>query len=89
MAVEKLGKGTYGTVYKAIKKYNYAIKKIKMDVDTKGIPSTALRVIAILKKIIHPNVIKIIDLAFSDKNIELWLDERIIDIQKEIKMLKK
>ena len=92
MAIEKLGKGTYGTVYKAIKKDNpkeiFAIKKIKMDVDTEGIPSTALREIAILKKITHPNVVKIIDLAFSDKNIELCLEYCEYDLKKLIEAKK-
>ena len=41
---DKIGKGTYGSVYKATRKDNtdyVAIKKIKLDVDTEGIPSTA------------------------------------------------
>lgn len=59
--LEKLGKGTYGSVYKAQKKNSteiIAIKKIKLDVDSEGIPSTALREISILKKMVHPNVVR-------------------------------
>jgi len=59
--LEKLGKGTYGSVYKAQKKNTnelIAIKKIKLDVDSEGIPSTALREISILKKMVHPNVVR-------------------------------
>lgn len=59
--LEKLGKGTYGSVYKAQKKNTneiVAIKKIKLDVDSEGIPSTALREISILKKMVHPNIVK-------------------------------
>ena len=62
IAHEKLGKGTYGSVYKAQKKDTnefFAIKKIKLDVDTEGIPSTALREIAILKKMKYPNIVRL------------------------------
>jgi serine/threonine protein kinase len=59
IAVEKLGKGTYGSVYKAQRGNEVvAIKKIKLDVDTEGLPSTALREIAILKKMKHPNIVR-------------------------------
>jgi len=57
----KLGKGTYGSVYKAQKANTndiIAIKKIKLDVDSEGIPSTALREISILKKMAHPNIVR-------------------------------
>jgi len=61
VGLEKLGKGTYGSVYKAQKKNTneiIAIKKIKFDVDSEGIPSTALREISILKKMVHPNIVR-------------------------------
>jgi serine/threonine protein kinase len=80
-----LGKGTYGKVYKVQRtdtKEIFAIKKIKMDVDTEGIPSTALREIAILKKIHHPNIINIADLSFSEKHIELALEYCKFDLKK-------
>ena len=60
-ALQKLGKGTYGTVYKAQKpKSNdfVAIKKIKLDVESEGVPSTTLREISILKKSVHANIVK-------------------------------
>jgi len=60
--VETIGKGTYGTVYKA--KYIedpskfVAIKKLKLENEAEGIPATTLREIAIISKIDHPNVLK-------------------------------
>lgn len=60
-ALEKLGRGTYGTVYKAQKANSnelVAIKKIKLDVETEGVPSTTLREISILKKMVHPNIVR-------------------------------
>jgi cyclin-dependent kinase len=63
--IDLLGKGTYGTVYKAIPKKNpkevVAIKQINFEKEEEaqeGLPSTALREIAILKKMDHPNIIK-------------------------------
>ena len=46
----------------------------------------ALKEIAILKKITHPNIVKIIDLAFSDKNIELCLEYCEYDLKKPTKL---
>lgn len=68
VALEKLGKGTYGSVYKAQKidtNEYFAIKKIKLDVDTEGIPSTALREIAILKKMRFPNIVRYNFIGFT------------------------
>jgi serine/threonine protein kinase len=85
IGLEKLGKGTYGSVYKAQKRDTneiFAIKKIKLDVDTEGIPSTALREISILKSLNHPNVVRIIDLTLSEKKIELCLEYCPLDLRK-------
>ena len=49
--LEVLGQGTYGIVYKAREKSSnniLAIKKIRLDNIDEGIPSTAIREIALL-----------------------------------------
>lgn len=54
--LQVLGEGTYGKVYKVkdvLTEKIYAIKKIKIDKDDEGIPSTAMREIAILKHLNH------------------------------------
>ena len=87
VGLDRLGKGTYGSVYKVQRKDTndiLAIKKIKLDVDTEGIPSTALREIAILKKINHPNIVRIQDIALSDKKIELCLEYCPFDLRKYV-----
>ena len=38
----------------------YALKKISLESVQEGIPSTAIREIAILKELKHPNVVKLI-----------------------------
>ena len=58
---EKVGSGTYGVVYKAFdNKLNetVAIKKINLEKEDDGIPCTALREIALLRSLKHPNVIE-------------------------------
>jgi len=63
---EKVGGGAYGEVYKGVDTRNgdlIAIKKIKLDVATEGIPSTAMREIVLLKRLAghkdaHPNIVK-------------------------------
>jgi len=58
---ERLGEGTYGVVYKAIdtqSKKVYAIKKIKLDREDEGVPSTTLREMSLLKSLDHSNVVK-------------------------------
>ena len=59
--MEVLGEGTYGIVYKAKNKTTNeicALKMIRLMSEEEGIPSTAIREIALLKDIEHPNIVK-------------------------------
>jgi serine/threonine protein kinase len=52
--IEKIGEGTYGVVYKAKDTYTkefVALKKIKLENEDEGVPSTAMREISILKEL--------------------------------------
>jgi serine/threonine protein kinase len=56
-----IGEGTYGVVYKAkdLKTGNMvALKRIRLEVEDEGIPSTALREISILRELEHPNIVR-------------------------------
>jgi serine/threonine protein kinase len=59
---ERLGEGTYGVVFKArdTKEKDFvAIKKIKLENEDEGVPSTAMREISILKELQpHPNIVE-------------------------------
>ena len=58
---EFLGRGGYGYVYKAKdteRNDTVAIKKVKLDTDAEGIPSTSLRELCILRKLSDDHVIK-------------------------------
>lgn len=52
--------GTYGVVYKARDKVNgriVALKKIRLEAEDEGVPSTAIREISLLKELNAPNVV--------------------------------
>jgi cyclin-dependent kinase 2 len=51
---EKIGEGTYGVVYKARDKVTndiIALKKIRLEHEDEGIPSTAIREISLLREV--------------------------------------
>jgi serine/threonine protein kinase len=59
--VEKIGEGTYGIVYKAIDKRDMstvALKLIRLEIESEGVPPTAIREISVLKELHHPNVVR-------------------------------
>ena len=59
--LEKLGEGTYGVVYKAQNLETgelVAIKKIRLEKEDDGVPSTAIREISLLKNLKHPNIVE-------------------------------
>lgn len=55
--ISKIGEGTYGVVFKALKDQKVvALKKIKLNYSD-GMPVTTMREIAILKELNHRNVL--------------------------------
>jgi len=59
-----IGEGAYGTVYKArctVTNRIVAMKKIKAEHEEDGVPSTAIREIAVLLTADHPNIVKLLD----------------------------
>jgi serine/threonine protein kinase len=59
--LEKIGEGTYGVVYKAKDRVTgeiIALKKIRLEAEDEGIPSTAIREISLLKELQHANIVR-------------------------------
>lgn len=60
--IEKIGEGTYGVVYKAEdnlhNKRLVALKKIRLESEEEGIPSTAIREVSILRELKHENIVQ-------------------------------
>ena len=82
--ISKLGSGAYGSVYKARMKKNQkivAIKRIKIDLDTEGIPSSALREISILRNLHHENIEKILDIITTETKLYMVLEFMEFDLQ--------
>lgn len=82
--IEKLGQGSYGEVYKVHDKTeqkDYAIKVIKKQFEAEGIPTDALREITILKKMNHPNIIRLNQIFTGKNHIELCLDYCDFDLK--------
>ena len=59
--VEKIGEGTYGVVYKARNRLTdeiVALKRIRLEQEEEGVPSTAIREISLLKELKHENIVR-------------------------------
>jgi len=85
LRLEKLGEGTYGVVYKCKNKDNQelvAVKKIRLENEDEGIPSTAIREISILKQLKHPNIVCLLDLIHGEKKLHLIFEFLDYDLKK-------
>lgn len=61
--MEKIGEGTYGVVYKArdrVTNETIALKKIRLEQEDEGVPSTAIREISLLKEMQHGNIVRFV-----------------------------
>lgn len=88
---EKLGEGTYGTVYKAQAKGTgkvVAMKKIKVEAEDEGVPSTAIREISLLKELDHPNIVRLLEVIHADNKLYLVFEFLNKDLKKYIDDLK-
>ncbi|XP_033624815.1 cyclin-dependent kinase 2-like isoform X1 [Asterias rubens] len=83
--IEKIGEGTYGVVYKARDRESgkmVALKKIRLDTESEGVPSTAIREIALLKELDHSNVVRLLDVVHNDKKLYLVFEFLDQDLKK-------
>lgn len=83
--LEKIGEGTYGVVYKAKDRQTgkvIALKKIRLDTDTEGVPSTAIREIALLRELSHPNIVQLLDVIHSHDRLFLVFEYLNQDLKK-------
>lgn len=83
--LEKIGEGTYGVVYKAKNKKTgelLALKKIRLEAEDEGIPSTAIREISLLKQLQHPNIVRLYDVVHTEKKLTLVFEYLDQDLKK-------
>jgi len=80
-----LGEGTYGVVYKARDKHTneiVALKRIRLEIEDEGIPSTTLREIAVLRQLKHPNIVLLNDVVQSEGRLFLVFEFVDKDLKK-------
>lgn len=58
------------------------MKKIRLESEEEGIPSTAIREISILKELNHPNIVKLYDVVHSNKKLVLVFEYLQYDLKK-------
>jgi len=83
--LQKIGEGTYGVVYKARNRETgifIALKKIRLENEDEGIPSTAIREISILKEMIHPTIVSLLDVVNYDNKLYLVFEFLDQDLKK-------
>lgn len=85
LKIEKIGEGTYGVVYKGKnKKINksVALKKIRLESEDEGVPSTAIREISLLKELQHPNIVCLEDVLMQENKLYLVFEFLSMDLKK-------
>ncbi|XP_014785734.1 cyclin-dependent-like kinase 5 isoform X2 [Octopus bimaculoides] len=76
---------TYGTVYKAKNRDSHeivALKRVRLDDDDEGVPSSALREICLLKELKHKNIVRLHDVLHSEKKLTLVFEYCDQDLKK-------
>uniref|UniRef100_A0A8C4QZQ9 Cyclin dependent kinase 1 n=1 Tax=Eptatretus burgeri TaxID=7764 RepID=A0A8C4QZQ9_EPTBU len=82
--IEKLGEGTYGVVYKGKHKKTgciVAMKKIRVESEDEGVPSTAIREISLLKELQHPNIVGLKEVLMQDSRLYLVFEFLAMDLK--------
>jgi len=80
-----MGEGTYGVVYKAKDKQTdelVALKRIRLEVEDEGIPSTTLREISVLRQLKHPAIVELTDVVQSEGRLYLVFEFVEKDLKK-------
>jgi cyclin-dependent kinase len=85
--IEKVGEGTYGVVYKARDigtNQIVALKKIRLEAEDEGVPSTAIREISLLKELKDDNIVRLLDIVHADQKLYLVFEFLDVDLKRYI-----
>merc|ERR1711953_1572762 len=85
LKIEKIGEGTYGVVFKGKNKKTgeiVAMKKIRLESEEEGVPSTAIREVSLLKELQHPNIVSLKDVIMQEARLYLIFEFLTMDLKK-------
>eukprot|EP00771_Trimastix_marina_P003872 gnl/Trimastix_PCT/584.p1 GENE.gnl/Trimastix_PCT/584~~gnl/Trimastix_PCT/584.p1 ORF type:complete len:322 (-),score=93.93 gnl/Trimastix_PCT/584:77-970(-) len=85
LKIDKVGEGTYGVVYKARNRETnelVALKRIRLESEEEGVPSTAIREISLLKELRHPNIVRLKDVIHTERKLTLVFEYLDQDLKK-------
>ncbi|KCV72401.1 CMGC/CDK/CDC2 protein kinase [Fonticula alba] len=85
--IDKIGEGTYGVVYKAEEiatQTIVAMKKIRLDNEDEGVPSTAIREISVLRELQHKSIIGLKDVIQHESKVYLVFEYMERDLRRYI-----
>jgi serine/threonine protein kinase len=66
-----------------------ALKKIKLEKEVDGVPSTAIREISLLKGLKHPNVVELKEVIYTHTSLYLVFEYIEYDLKKYLRKVKK
>mmetsp|Transcript_6745 Transcript_6745/g.11630 ORF Transcript_6745/g.11630 Transcript_6745/m.11630 type:complete len:326 (-) Transcript_6745:129-1106(-) len=84
-----VGEGTYGAVYKGRCTQTgrtVAVKKMKSAHEEEGVPSTAIREVAVLKGAEHPNIVKLLDVYCTLGSVQLVFEFVDMNLKEHMRM---
>jgi len=87
--IEKIGEGTYGVVYKAKDLATgelVALKKIRLEAEDEGVPSTAIREISLLKELSHPNIVGLKNVVHENNKLYLVFEYLDRDLKRYMEL---
>jgi len=90
--IEKVGEGTYGVVYKARDVGTneiVALKKIRLEAEDEGVPSTAIREISLLKELKDDHIVRLIDIIHVEQKLYLVCEFLDVDLKRYMDGLNK
>lgn len=90
--IEKIGEGTYGVVYKAKERRTgkiVALKKIRLENESEGIPPTTIREILLLKNLRHSTIVNLNDVIYNNDKMYLVFEYIDMDLRQYLDTLYK
>ncbi|XP_037948423.1 cyclin-dependent kinase 2-like [Teleopsis dalmanni] len=81
----RIGEGTYGVVFKAkdvTTGKDVALKRIRIENEPEGVPSTAIREISLLKSLKHKNVVQLYDVVVANGALYMVFEYLNMDLKK-------